>query len=256
MYINCGYNYPRAKTTMLIQDDNNGGIAPEQWFDGGFGRLVAAQEQRLCDRLAADSFGFYAVQLGMPNRRLMRRSPVLNNARVGFGEGCDIIADWSALPFADESADLVLLAHALEAAAEPQAVLREAVRVLRPEGRLVIVGFNPWSLLGAFARPARAPWRDNWLSLARVKDWLSLLQINVTRGMFAVFLPPVASNRNRRRLAWLERAGRRWWPLAGGVYFLLGIKRRAHLRIITPSFKSRAAFPARAAGEQPPLHKQ
>ena len=81
---------------MLIQKERD---APELWFAAGFGRLVAAQEQRFCDRLAADSFGFYGVQLGMPNRRLMRRSPVLHRASIGTS-GCDITADWSALPLA------------------------------------------------------------------------------------------------------------------------------------------------------------
>ena len=194
------------------------------------------------NRLAADSFGFYGVQLGMRNRRLMRRSPVLHRASIGTS-GCNITADWSALPLADDSADC-FAAHALESAAEPRAVLREAVRVLRPEGRLLIVGFNPWSLLGLLSAPARAPWRDNWLSLSRVKDWLALLQITVTRGMFAVFLPPLAESKNRRRFAWLENAGRRWWPLAGGVYFLLGIKRRAQMRLITPSFRKPPPLPA------------
>lgn len=229
---------------MLIQKDGGGKTgAAERWFGGGFGRLVAAQEQRFCDRLAADIFGFYGVQLGMPRRRLMRRSPVLLRVRAGLESGCEIAADWSALPLADESADLVLLAHALEAAEEPRAVLREAVRVLRPEGRLLIVGFNPWSLLAAFARPAGAPWRGRWLSLARVKDWLALLQITVTRGMFAVFLPPVSRAR-RRRFGWLELAGRRWWPLAGGVYFLLGIKRREGMRLVAPAFKKPRRLPA------------
>lgn len=226
---------------MLIQNDAD---APERWFAAGFGRLVAAQEQRYCDRLAADSFGFFGVQLGMPARRLMRRSPVLRLARIGVGKGCDIAADWGALPLADDSADVVLLAHALESAPEPRAVLREAVRVLRPEGRLVIIGFNPWSLLGFFGKSARAPWRENWLSLARVKDWLALLQITVARGMFAVFLPPFAESKTRRRFAFLERAGRRWWPLAGGVYFLLGIKRRGGMRLITPAFRRPTPLPA------------
>ena len=103
---------------------------------------------------------------------------------------------------------------------------------------------DPWSLLGLLSAPARAPWRDNWLSLSRVKDWLALLQITVTRGMFAVFLPPLAESKNRRRFAWLENAGRRWWPLAGGVYFLLGIKRRAQMRLITPSFRKPPPLPA------------
>ena len=78
------------------------------------------------------------------------RSPILSRARVGLNGDCDIIADWKTLPIADDSADFVLLAHALEAADDPKSVLREAVRVLRPEGRIFIIGFNPFSLLALF----------------------------------------------------------------------------------------------------------
>jgi ubiquinone/menaquinone biosynthesis C-methylase UbiE len=40
----------------------------------------------------------------------------------------------------------------LEFAAEPHAILREVDRVMMPVGRLVIVGFNPWSLWGPAQR--------------------------------------------------------------------------------------------------------
>ena len=36
----------------------------------------------------------------------------------------------------------------------------------------------------------------------------------------------------------MEEAGDRWWPFAGGVYFLHGIKRVPGMRIITPKWKS------------------
>ena len=63
------------------------------------------------------------------------------------------------LPIATQSIDLVVLPHVLEFADEPHQILREVDRVLMPEGRLVIVGFNPWSLWGA-AQRARLLARD------------------------------------------------------------------------------------------------
>lgn len=59
-----------------------------------------------------------------------------------------LYAEPLALPFAPQSLDLLVLPHALEASPDPHAVLREAERVLVPEGRVVIIGFNPLSAWG------------------------------------------------------------------------------------------------------------
>ena len=36
-----------------------------------------------------------------------------------------------------------------------------------------------------------------------------------------------------------EEAGDRWWPVAGGVYFLRATKHVAGLRVLTPSWQRR-----------------
>lgn len=211
---------------MLIQ--TVGESKTEDWFASGFGRLVMAQELRYCTRMSSEVFGFYAVQLGH-KRLLARRAPVKNHALVGTEKGCHIAADWTALPFATESVDFVLLAHSLEASGTPHAVLREAARILRPHGHMLIVGFNPWSLLGT--RFSAAPWRRDWISLRRVKDWLALLDMSAAEGQFAVFTPP-HERKHRKRFGWLEKAGRRWWPLGGGVYFLSAVKQTHGMRMV------------------------
>lgn len=219
---------------------------PEDWFLSGFGRHVLAQERRYCAHMQGGVFGFYALQLGHCFRAMTRRAAVRNHVIVG-GDSGDIRADWTALPFADESVDFVLLAHALEAAHAPHAVLREAVRVLRPKGRLLVVGFNPWSLLGA--RLSALPWRRRWIPLMRLRDWLALLDMAVVEGRFAVFMPPHQGARWRRWLSWLEKAGRRWWPLGGGVYFLNAEKRVEGMRLVG---KTNYRLPAWAAGAPVP----
>lgn len=202
---------------------------PRRWFAGRFGRYVLAQERRHCARMAGDVFGMTALYLGHPPKP-PRRLPHRHVASVGLDKECAIVADWTALPFASETVDFVLLAHALESARAPHAVLREAARVLRPHGRLLIAGFNPWSLLGV--RWAELPWRGRWLSLPRVKDWLQLLDMAVDEGRFAVFMPPHESRNTRRRLRWMEKAGRRWWPLGGGVYFISAVKTTPGARLV------------------------
>lgn len=208
---------------MLIRDiDEN---QPEEWFNADFGRWVRAQELRYCRRMSEDAFGYFALQMGLCQYPSLLRAPIRNRATVG--DGGTITADLSALPFAADSVDFILLVHALESSHSPHAVLREAARVLRPQGRLLIVGFNPWSLLGARIR--RMPWRDNWISLLRLRDWLALLDMAVIEGRFAAFLPP-HDKQNRRRWGWMEKAGRRWWPLGGGVYFVSAQKMTVDIR--------------------------
>jgi len=201
----------------------------ENWFRSGYGRWVAATEYRLCKEMLQDVFGLYAAQLGGGRRTLVSVAPVRHYCMVNTESG-SVRAQWQHLPFKSDSMDLLLLAHALEASDDPHAVLREAARVLRPEGRVVIVGFNPWSML---ALVGGAPWRRRWLSATRLKDWLTLLDLHPIGGAYAVFLPAW------KRLRWMEKAGRRWWPLAGGVFFLHAVKRKYGMHLIAPSFKNR-----------------
>jgi SAM-dependent methyltransferase len=50
----------------------------------------------------------------------------------------DVYGDAQALPFAAESFDAVLLQHVLEHVPEPSTAVAEALRVLRPAGRLIV----------------------------------------------------------------------------------------------------------------------
>lgn len=63
----------------------------------------------------------------------------INNAKVRQG-------DATALPFSDSCADLVVVHQVLHYVALPEKVIAEASRVLRPNGRLLIVDFSPHNL--------------------------------------------------------------------------------------------------------------
>lgn len=156
------------------------------------------------------------------------------------------------LPFQTESLDLLVLPHTLEVCSDPHHLLREAQRVLIPEGRIVIIGFNPLSLW-RLKKSARSvgrfpPAGHRWISLPRIKDWLKLLNFDLGAGgasAFGAFLPPFESEKWLSRLQWMNAAGRRWWPMAGGVYFLMAVKRVHHMQLIGPNWREkRQLFPA------------
>src|SRR5258706_13022843 len=190
----------------------------QEWFESPLGQYLLEKEQAYLDDVSPDIFGFHAMQLGLPAYGLVRANRITHRMRVAATGSPDLYAKGHELALATQSIDLVLLPHVLEFAEEPHAVLREVDRVMMPEGRLVIVGFNPWSLWGmrsalGYSRD-EPPWNGRFLSLLRVKDWLALLGFDVSAGRLIGYAPPLDSEKLRRRFGFMEPAGDRWW--AGG----------------------------------------
>jgi len=216
-----------------------------QWFSTPLGQYLLEKERAYLDEVTPDIFGFHAIQLGMPEVDLLRENRITHKLRVGRDDSPDLVAQCHELPIATHSIDLVVLPHVLEFAAEPHAILREVDRVMMPEGRLVIVGFNPWSLWGlrsalGFSRD-QVPWNGRFLSLLRVKDWLALLGFDVSAGRLIGYAPPFDREKLRRRFGFMEPAGDRWWAVGGAVYMLQAIKRVRGMRLITPAWQEKSA---------------
>ena len=215
------------------------------WFETPLGRYLLDKEREYLDDVTPDIFGFHALQVGMPDIDFLRASRIAHRMRVAHDGHPDLYAKGHELPFATQSTDLVLLPHVFEFTHEAHAILREVDRIMMPEGRLVIVGFNPWSLWGLRSAigPARNdyPWNGRFVSLPRVKDWLALLGFDVNAGRLIGYAPPFDSEPWRRRFAFMEPAGDRWWAVGGAVYMLQAIKRVRGMRIITPAWQEKAA---------------
>ena len=237
------------------------------WLQSPPGRYLLAWEQAQLDLAVTDLFGFHALQLGlgelealranrMPHRwvasDLLREPEPLPLPPVDVAlatllpmlPGHALLCDFDALPFGNQSLDLVLLPHTLELARDPHDTLREVERVLRPEGRVVIVGFNPASLWGLRQRAGRLrqhlggegplylPSAGDFIGYGRVRDWLRLLGFEVERGRFGLWRPPFRSERGLARMAWLETAGARGWPVLGAVYLIEAVKRVRGMRLV------------------------
>ena len=242
------------------------------------GQVLLEWEQRHLDGAVADVFGFHALQLGLPQlaalqaNRMPHRwlavesarddedvgavAPVAVNdvtverapepARVAVVPPPTLRCHFDALPFAAASLDLVILPHALELARDPHLALREVERVLVPEGRVIIVGFNPASMWGMRQRLGRLrrriaprssselflPQSGEFVGYRRLRDWLRLLSFEVEAGRFGCYVPPVRSRRWLQRFAWMERAGEHWWPVFGALYYIVAVKRVRGMRLV------------------------
>jgi SAM-dependent methyltransferase len=226
----------------------------EDWLQTPLGGYLLERLGCHLDAVVADLFGYHAVQVGLPQADLLRASRMTLRVRVAPEAPAELRARPDALPIASQVVDLVVLPHVLEFSERPHAILREVERILMPEGRLVVAGINPWSLWGirrgTAAADAPLPWRGEFISLPRLKDWLTLLGFEVTGGRMACYAPPFAQTRWLDRFGFMEAAGNRWWPFAGGVYVLEAVKRVQGMRIILPRWSERAA-PRRALAAVP-----
>lgn len=228
------------------------------WLQTPSGRYLLDWERARVDAAVVDIFGYHALQLGVPEldglnaNRMPHQWLATEHLQMGAEMGIRqpvLLCDYSALPFPAGSLDLVLLPHTLEFSADPHATLREVERVLVPEGRVVICGFNPVSLWGL------QQWRSDlyrkigfdhvflpkageFIGYWRLRDWLRLLGFEVEVGEFGCYRPGFAGEKWLQRMEWMDRAGQRWWPILGAAYFLVAVKRVRGVRLMGAAWKT------------------
>lgn len=209
------------------------------WFATEQGGYILMREQVYFDDVVSDIFGYNALQLGLPEQAFLRDNRIPLRFNAGNQAGNAVRLCCSELPFDGGCLDLVVMPHVLEFAEQPHQVLRDVVRALRPEGSLIISGFNPrslWGLHRALGRRQGYPWQGQFISLPRLKDWLALLGLEVVGGSFAGYALPFKQKKWLDRCSFMETAGDRWWKVRGGVYFLHAVKRVPGMRLIKPKW--------------------
>lgn len=211
------------------------------WFDSDAGRYVLEREQDWFDATCVDIFGFNAMQVGQCHVDFLRANRMPFRFSTSVGDG-NMICRPEELPIASQTIDLIALPHALEFSPNPQMLVREVERVLRPEGRLLLAGFNPlslWGLKRVTGAKHSYPWSGRFLHLARIKDWLSLMGFELLSGRMICYAPPVNNATWLHRFHFMEAAGDRWWAMGGGVYLLHAVKRVKGMRLITPRWEDK-----------------
>lgn len=235
-----------------------------------FGRYLLEWEQQRCDEAVVDLFGHHSLQLGMPalqglrSNRMPRRWQAAQPADLTCEmpgcqdlQGVNLLCHPEALPFGPASVDLVVMPHTLERCLDPHAALREVARVLVPEGRVLIFGLNPFSLWGmqhVLERP-QAPLPDARAGLLywRLRDWLQLLALEVVATDFGCHVPAVHDALWLERWRWMDKLGQRAWPVLGGAYCVLAVKKVHGVRLLGRTWRASAVpatAPAAAARQQ------
>ena len=144
------------------------------------------------------------------------------------------------LPVASDSVDVVMLHHALDFTEQAHRLLREATRVLRPGGHMLIVGFNPaslWGLAKLLRSRNQVPWCGKFISKGRLADWLQLLNLQLKSTELGLYSPPTKITKILTHASRIERFGAGTQLPFGGIYVMQCVKQIAPITPIVPRWR-------------------
>lgn len=210
----------------------------ECWFQSALGRSLLASQRQVLASIIQNFFGVMQVEIGVSHR-----VPVGNASNIG--NKYFVIPEWTSdlpanilvsqsdeLSLESDSVDLVILHHTLDFAKDPHQTLREATRILRSTGHLVLLGFNPisaWGLRKLLNRGRQAPWNNRFISGKRVEDWLTLLHFEVGELAYHYYGLPFDKTPLLRQFMWLNNVLNTKVPL--GAYYILSAQKQTFSRI-------------------------
>jgi SAM-dependent methyltransferase len=207
---------------------------PVDWLKTQTGQNLLQQEQFVLASALERVFGDQLLQIGSwgPAGLLLEGVRTQFAAVVGRNQEVGVRMVPERLAIATDSVDALLLPHTLEFSPDPHAVLREVHRVLRPDGKLLVIGFNPlswWGLRHRLSPRGYPPGVLSQLSRRRLTDWLRLLNISIN-SVTACYSSPDAGNAARllRRTGWFASA-----------YVLVATKQTLPMTIIRPRARRR-----------------
>lgn len=159
------------------------------WLDSESAtRLLALESSWLQHKIAEFSGSKLMYHGACRDSGFLNVSPMRHCFRMGLVWQQGIIqadawmssGDW---PLPDCAIDAVVMQHGLDFTRRPHQMIREATRVIAPNGYLIIIGFNPFSLWGLGQKllpfSSTMPWVANTVSAERLTDWLKLLDFTI-----------------------------------------------------------------------------
>lgn len=197
-------------------------------------------EKEELERIMPDLYGHYLLQCSAFNQSIVTSTSLKYHFCASHYPDSQLIVDYDALPFRDNSLDCVVGHHILDYQAAAHQCLREAARIVVPNGYLVIVGFNPyssWGLSRLLGRYSLAP-KGNYISRSRLLDWLALLGFRVEQVSDLQYAPPMLLKYFPRFSKQLDRVLRYIGLPGAGVYVLLARKLVAGRTPIRPQWRA------------------
>lgn len=164
-------------------------------------------------------------------------TPAVPGAWPGGGPSLACWVEANALPFPGQSIDRILLVHGLENADNARRMLREVWRVLKDDGRLLVVAPNR---VGLWAHVESTPFGQGQpYSPGQIGRLLAASLFRVERRDRVLYVPPSSRRFILRTARLWERAGRRLVPQLAGLTITEAVKDVYAAMPLAPSARRR-----------------
>lgn len=136
-----------------------------------------------------------------------------------------LVTSLTHLPFDRNSVDCIIAPLTINAFTKDNRLLDDIDRVLKPMGRVVFFGINPWSLWGCWLRMSHHSCFGSVLSWPR--SVLSIQRAMISRGYIQhslstfYYIPPTNSGLLLDKLTILNQVGKMISPIPAGFYCLI-----------------------------------
>jgi hypothetical protein len=122
---------------------------------------------------------------------------------------------------------------------------------LIPEGKLVIIDFNPVSLWGLrhFFQSwlDRVPWNGHYFTARRLNDWMQLLGFDLHKHYRLGYMPPLRKADIASRPSWFEKGMKNWFPVLGALNLLVYSKNISPMTPVRHRWVARKHMPGKIA---------
>jgi SAM-dependent methyltransferase len=165
------------------------------WIKTPSAKNLLEAEKQLLQASLPNLHGHYLLQYSAWDHKILDATTLEYDFFVSHTDKGVAQVDFLQMPFRDNTIDCVLLHHVVEQSENPHQSLREAARIVVPNGYIVIVAFNPWSFLGLsrYIPLNTGPNSGRYISSNRISDWLNLLGFRIEQVEATHFLPaPIA----------------------------------------------------------------
>lgn len=222
--------------------------AMELWFQHLPGSLLLELERVALGNCFSRLSGSHCLQIGGPSDLRLIHSAhyphktFLSTQYTSAAHSSRVQFSLDALPILPGSVDAVVLAHLLEFAESPFELLKETHRILAPEGQLILLTFNPWSLWGLsrLMRSKRGfPWSGQFYSTIQIKRWLHNLGYSIVLSKTLCFRPVLHEAHQCERWSFMETLGSYCFPGFGAVSLFVVQKQEVGMTPIKVSLNRR-----------------
>lgn len=236
---------------------------PSSWQELPNGEAIVTEINQMLKPWWPKFFGYYLVTIGALSRNICSDNSVIHHKiniaskdvshldsavrdTKSSGKHHFIQSDIDDLPLIKRSVDVCILSHALEFSLDPHHVVREANRVLIPNGYLVITGYNPFSLAGLNKwlpyRKEQTPWNERFFSSMRIKDWLHLMGYEILMDEQCLHSTLVGKMKHGKIISALKAFAQNYLQSLGSIYVIVAKKRELPLTPIKPKWQIRTEF--------------